>query len=49
MYLEHYLDSLESLPVELTRNFSLMRDLDLRAQVNHSNGAGSYVSGLCKT
>jgi len=32
MYLEHYLDSLESLPVELTRNFSLMRDLDLRAQ-----------------
>jgi len=32
MYLEHYLDSLESLPVELSRNFSLMRDLDLQAQ-----------------
>ena len=33
MYLEHYLDSLESLPVELSRNFSLMRELDLQAQV----------------
>jgi len=32
MYLEHYLDSLESLPVELSRNFSLMRELDLQAQ-----------------
>ncbi|KAG1669415.1 Inhibitor of growth protein 5 [Nymphon striatum] len=31
-YLEHYLDSLESLPVELQRNFTLMRDLDSRAQ-----------------
>ncbi|KAK2716870.1 hypothetical protein QYM36_007125 [Artemia franciscana] len=31
-YLEHYLDSLESLPIELQRNFSLMRDLDQRAQ-----------------
>ncbi|KAL3861319.1 hypothetical protein ACJMK2_007377 [Sinanodonta woodiana] len=32
MYLEHYLDSLESLPAELQRNFNLMRDLDQRAQ-----------------
>ncbi|GAB1604541.1 inhibitor of growth protein 4-like isoform X2 [Argonauta hians] len=32
MYLEHYLDSLESLPVELQRNFTLMRDLDQRVQ-----------------
>ncbi|VDI15880.1 inhibitor of growth protein 4 [Mytilus galloprovincialis] len=33
MYLEHYLDSLETLPSELQRNFNLMRDLDQRAQV----------------
>lgn len=32
MYLEHYLDSLENLPSELQRNFTLMRDLDQRAQ-----------------
>jgi len=32
LYLEHYLDSLESLPMELQRNFTLMRDLDSRAQ-----------------
>ncbi|KAL0277087.1 UNVERIFIED_CONTAM: hypothetical protein PYX00_004490 [Menopon gallinae] len=32
LYLEHYLDSLEHLPVELQRNFTLMRDLDTRAQ-----------------
>ncbi|CAH1738409.1 hypothetical protein AGLY_006053 [Aphis glycines] len=32
LYLEHYLDSLENLPVELQRNFTLMRDLDSRAQ-----------------
>ncbi|XP_052820948.1 inhibitor of growth protein 4-like isoform X3 [Mya arenaria] len=32
MYLEHYLDSLESLPGELQRNFSLMKDLDQKAQ-----------------
>jgi inhibitor of growth protein 4 len=32
IYLEHYLESLESLPVELQRNFKLMRDLDGRAQ-----------------
>lgn len=30
-YLEHYLDSLETLPAELQRNFNLMRDLDSRA------------------
>ncbi|ELU06105.1 hypothetical protein CAPTEDRAFT_227494 [Capitella teleta] len=32
MYLEHYLDSLETLPMELQRNFNLMRDLDSRSQ-----------------
>ncbi|XP_026818455.1 inhibitor of growth protein 4-like isoform X2 [Rhopalosiphum maidis] len=30
--LEHYLDNLENLPVELQRNFTLMRDLDSRVQ-----------------
>ncbi|CAH1175928.1 unnamed protein product [Phaedon cochleariae] len=32
LYLEHYLDSLEHLPIELQRNFTLMRDLDSRSQ-----------------
>ncbi|XP_053694523.1 inhibitor of growth protein 4 isoform X1 [Sabethes cyaneus] len=32
LYLEHYLDGLEHLPNELKRNFTLMRDLDSRAQ-----------------
>ncbi|XP_022909057.1 inhibitor of growth protein 5 isoform X2 [Onthophagus taurus] len=32
LYLEQYLDSLEHLPIELQRNFTLMRDLDSRAQ-----------------
>jgi len=32
LYLEHYLDGLETLPVELQRNFMLMRDLDIKAQ-----------------
>jgi inhibitor of growth protein 4 len=32
VYLEHYLDSLEALPLELQRNFNLMRDLDTRSQ-----------------
>ena len=27
-YLEHYLDSLDSLPGELRRNFTLMHDMD---------------------
>lgn len=31
LYLEHYLDSLQHLPIELQRNFKLMRDLDERA------------------
>lgn len=30
LYLEHYLDSLESLPAELRRNFTLMHDLDVK-------------------
>ncbi|CRL00776.1 CLUMA_CG014030, isoform A [Clunio marinus] len=32
LYLEHYLDGLESLPTELKRNFTLLRELDQRAQ-----------------
>lgn len=32
MYLEHYLDSIEGLPCELQRNFSLMGDLDNRTE-----------------
>ncbi|CAH0385272.1 unnamed protein product [Bemisia tabaci] len=31
-YLEQYLDTLENLPVELQRNFTLMRELDSRVQ-----------------
>jgi inhibitor of growth protein 4 len=30
LYLEHYLDSLETLPGELRRNFTLMHDLDVK-------------------
>uniref|UniRef100_A0A2H8TVC7 Inhibitor of growth protein n=1 Tax=Melanaphis sacchari TaxID=742174 RepID=A0A2H8TVC7_9HEMI len=36
-YMEQYLDSLENLPVELQRNFNLMRDLDSRAQEQMRN------------
>ncbi|PAA47468.1 hypothetical protein BOX15_Mlig018584g3, partial [Macrostomum lignano] len=32
MYLEHYLDSLESLPADLERNFNLIRDHDQKVQ-----------------
>ncbi|RDD44253.1 Inhibitor of growth protein 4 [Trichoplax sp. H2] len=32
LYLEHYLDSIESLPSELQRNFTLMKDLDQKNQ-----------------
>nr|CAB3256163.1 inhibitor of growth protein 5 [Phallusia mammillata] len=32
MYLEQYLDSLETLPFELQRNFQLMRQLDQRSE-----------------
>lgn len=32
IYLEHYLDSIEGLPFELQRNFSLMTDLDNRTE-----------------
>ncbi|XP_015792412.1 inhibitor of growth protein 4 isoform X2 [Tetranychus urticae] len=31
-YLEHFLESLDSLPADLQRNFTLMRDLDMRTQ-----------------
>ncbi|XP_049843851.1 inhibitor of growth protein 5 [Schistocerca gregaria] len=46
LYLEHYLDSLEHLPIELQRNFMLMRDLDKRAQDlmrNIDKLAGEYL------
>lgn len=49
MYLEHYLDSLEHLPIELQRNFTLMRDLDARAQTlmkNIDKQASEYLHGL---
>lgn len=32
LYLEHYLESVESLPSDLQRNFTLMRELDIQAQ-----------------
>ncbi|CAG2175312.1 unnamed protein product [Oppiella nova] len=31
-YLEHFLDSLETLPTDLQRNFTLMRDLDTKTE-----------------
>ncbi len=31
-YVEHYLNSLENLPSDLVRNFSLMRELDTKVQ-----------------
>lgn len=49
LYLEHYLDSLENLPVELQRNFTLMRDLDSRAQElmrNIDKVADEYMSNI---
>ncbi|KAJ3190166.1 Inhibitor of growth protein 4 [Gaertneriomyces sp. JEL0708] len=32
LHLEDYLDTVEALPIELSRNFTLMRELDSRAQ-----------------
>ncbi|KAJ3399622.1 Inhibitor of growth protein 5, partial [Chytridiales sp. JEL 0842] len=32
VYLEDYLDTIESLPMELSRNFSLLKELDGSAQ-----------------
>ncbi|XP_050520867.1 inhibitor of growth protein 4 [Daktulosphaira vitifoliae] len=49
LYLEHYLDSLENLPMELKRNFTLMRDLDSRAQElmrNIDKLADDYMSNV---
>uniref|UniRef100_A0A8C1N7R6 Inhibitor of growth family, member 5b n=2 Tax=Cyprinus carpio TaxID=7962 RepID=A0A8C1N7R6_CYPCA len=39
MYLEHYLDSIEGLPCELQRNFSLMEDLDNRTEGGQTHSA----------
>ncbi|KAI1891369.1 hypothetical protein AGOR_G00143110 [Albula goreensis] len=36
IYLEHYLDSIENLPCELQRNFTLMHDLDNRTEEKKS-------------
>ncbi|CAG2104226.1 unnamed protein product [Medioppia subpectinata] len=33
-YLDHFLDSLETLPTDLQRNFTLMRDLDTKTEGN---------------
>lgn len=49
VYLEHNLDSLEHLPIELLRNFTLMRDLDSRARdlmQSIDRQASSYLSNL---
>ena len=43
-YLEHYLESVETLPSDLQRNFALMRELDQQAE-NES----SRVEERCKT
>ncbi|XP_001949522.2 inhibitor of growth protein 4-like [Acyrthosiphon pisum] len=47
--LEHYLDSLENLPVELQRNFTLMRDLDSTQQElirNNDKLTTDYMSNV---
>ncbi|ELT89616.1 hypothetical protein CAPTEDRAFT_140369 [Capitella teleta] len=52
MYLEHYLDSLETLPMELQRNFNLMRDLDSRSQgqsVHYSLLFNQFLFSLCRS
>ncbi|KAI4900918.1 hypothetical protein NFI96_026088 [Prochilodus magdalenae] len=49
MYLEHYLDSIEGLPFELQRNFSLMTDLDSRIEVKKAeidNLAAEYTANV---
>ncbi|CAI6361054.1 unnamed protein product [Macrosiphum euphorbiae] len=48
-YLENYLDSLKNLPVELHRNFDLMRDLDSKIQEllrNIDKLANDYLSNI---
>ncbi|XP_043215197.1 inhibitor of growth protein 4-like [Amphibalanus amphitrite] len=52
IHLEHYLDSLESLPAELRRNLTLLRDLDERAEglsgslVREADRYSAEVAGL---
>jgi len=43
LYLEQYLESIESLPYDLQRNFSLQRDLDQRAHDLHDD-----IDKLCE-
>lgn len=52
LYLEHYLDGLEHLPNELKRNFTLMRELDSRAQgmmKSIDEKANEYMKQLVNT
>ncbi|XP_062868521.1 inhibitor of growth protein 5a isoform X1 [Trichomycterus rosablanca] len=49
IYLEHYLDSIENLPCELQRNFTLMRELDDRTEekkVEIDKLAEEYISNV---
>ncbi|XP_060873284.1 inhibitor of growth protein 4-like [Metopolophium dirhodum] len=49
LYLEHYLDSLENLPVELQRNLTLMQLLDSKVQelmLNIDKLANDYMSNV---
>ncbi|KAJ8279221.1 hypothetical protein COCON_G00062870 [Conger conger] len=49
IYLEHYLDSIENLPCELQRNFTLMRELDNRAEEKKGEIdklAGEYITNV---
>ncbi|KAI8922422.1 inhibitor of growth proteins N-terminal histone-binding-domain-containing protein [Powellomyces hirtus] len=49
LYLEDYLDTIEALPVELGRNFTLMRELDSRAQdsvARISQNTSDFLSDL---
>ncbi|KAJ3136076.1 Inhibitor of growth protein 5 [Geranomyces variabilis] len=48
LYLEDYLDTIEALPVELGRNFTLMRELDARAQDSVSRISESTVDFMTK-
>ncbi|XP_078115789.1 inhibitor of growth protein 5a isoform X1 [Sander vitreus] len=41
IYLEHYLDSIENLPCELQRNFTLMRDLDSKTEEDSTPGCNN--------
>ncbi|XP_023646305.1 inhibitor of growth protein 5a isoform X2 [Paramormyrops kingsleyae] len=51
IYLEHYLDSIENLPCELQRNFTLMRELDSRTEEKKNEIdklAAEYIANVRK-